>query len=117
MCVCVYIYSWPWNVLFCNLLEVKVQYILGCYYGLKFCGIIWKLWYYGMELVVFIQFRLYGTLFVQNSLYGTLFVQTRLYGSLYIAATDCVQVDFSNTECMKVVTVEWLLWYAQVIDN
>ena len=31
------------------------------------CGIIWKLWYYGMEVVVFIQFSLYGTLFVQNS--------------------------------------------------
>ena len=30
------------------------------------CGIIWKLWYYGMEVVVFIQFSLYGTLFVQN---------------------------------------------------
>ena len=96
-------------VLFCNLLEVevKVQYTLGCYYGMKFCGIIWKLWYYGMEVVVFIQF----------SLYGSLFVQIRLYGSLFIAATNCVQVDFSNTECIEVVIVEWLLWYAQVIDN
>ena len=73
------------------------------------CGIIWKLWYYGMEVVVFIQFSLYGTLFVQNSLYGTLFVQTRLYGSLFIVATYCVQVDFSNTEYMEVVIVEWLL--------
>ena len=67
-----------------------------------------------MEVVVFIQFSLYGTLFVQNSLYGTLFVQTKLYGSLFIAATDCVQVDFSNIECMEVVVMEWLLWYAQV---
>ena len=93
-------------MLFCNLLEVKVQYILGCYYGLKFCGIIWKLWYYGIELVVFIHFCLYGTLFVQNSLYGTLFVQTRLYGSLFITTTDCVQVDFSNIDYMEVVIVE-----------
>ena len=65
------------------------------------------LWYYGMEVVVFIQF----------SLYGTLFGQTRLYGSLFVVATDCIEVDFSNTECMEVVFVEWLLWYAQVIDN
>ena len=96
-------------MLFYNLLEVKVQYILGCYYGMKFCGIIWKLWYDGMEVVVFIQFSLYGTLFIQNSLYGTLFVQIRLYGSFIIVATDCVQVDFSNTECMEVVIVKWLL--------
>ena len=68
------------------------------------CGIIWKLWYYGMEVVAFIQL----------SLYGTLFVQMRLYGSLFISATDCVQVNFSNTECMEVIIVEWLLWYAQV---
>ena len=30
---------------FCNLLEIKVQFTPGCYYGMKFCGIIWKLWY------------------------------------------------------------------------
>ena len=99
-------------MLFCNLLEVKVQYTLGCYYGMKFCGIIWQLWYYGMEVVVLIQLSLYGTLFFQNSLYGTLFVQTRSFGSLFIVVTDCVQVDFFNTECMEVVIVEWLLWYA-----
>ena len=56
--------------------------------------VIWKLWYYG--------------------LYGTIFVQTRLYESLFIATTNCVQVDFSNIDCMEVVIVEWLLWYAQV---
>ena len=55
--------------------------------------IIWKLWYY--------------------SFYGTIVVQTRLYGSLFIAITDYVQVDISNIDCMKVVIVEWLLWYAQ----
>ncbi|KAK9991574.1 hypothetical protein SO802_026559 [Lithocarpus litseifolius] len=37
--------------------------------------------------------------------------------NLFIAATNCVQVDFFSTECMEVVIVEWLLWYAQVIDN
>ena len=78
------------------------------------CGIIWKLWYYGMEVVVFIQFSLYGTLFVQNSLHGRLFVQILLYWSFIIAATDCVQVDFSNIDRMKIVIVKWLLWYVQV---
>ena len=56
--------------------------------------VIWKLWYY--------------------NLYGIIFVQTRLYGSLFIATTDCVKVDFSNIDCMEVVIMEWLLWYAQV---
>ena len=62
---------------------IKVQYI---------SVVIWKLWYY--------------------SLYGTIFVQTRLYGSLFIATTDYIKVDFSNIDCMEVVIVECLLWYA-----
>ena len=37
---------------FCNLLEIKVQFTPGCYYGMKFCGIIWKLWYYLVVMVL-----------------------------------------------------------------
>ena len=47
-------------------------------------------------------------------MHGTIFVQIRLYESLFIATTDYVQVDFSNIDCMEVVIVKWLLWYAQV---
>ena len=57
--------------------------------------VIWKMWYY--------------------NLYGTIFVHIRLYESLFITTADCVQVDFSNMDCMEVVIMKWLLWYAQVI--
>ena len=83
----IYIYIYVAGLRMCFFV-IKVQYTPI---------VIWKLWYY--------------------SLYGTIFVQTRLYESLFIATTDCVQVDFSNIDCMEVVIVEWLLWYAQVIDN
>ena len=67
---------------FYNLLEVKVQYTPGCYYGMKLCGIIWKLWYYGMEVVVFIQFSLYGT---------------------YLSKTVCMEHNLSKPDYMEVL--------------
>ena len=50
-------------MLFCNLLKIKVQYTLGCYYGVKFCCIIWKLWYY-LEVVV-LWYGSYGIYSIQ----------------------------------------------------
>ena len=84
VCVYVCIYIYVASLGMCFFV-IKVQYTLV---------VIWKLWYY--------------------SLYGTIFVQIRLYESLFIATTDCVQIDFSNIDCMEVVIVEWLLQYAQV---
>ena len=81
MCICVYmcVYIYVVGLRMCFFV-IKVQYTPV---------VIWKLWYY--------------------SLYETIFVQIRLYESLFIATTDCVQVDFSNIDCMEVVIVEWLL--------
>ena len=87
VCVCVYIYVASLRMCFFVIYQ-KLRYN-------TLQIVIWKLWYY--------------------SLYRTIFVQTRLYESLFIATTDCVQVDFSNIDCMEAVIVEWLLWYAQVI--
>ena len=79
MCVYIYIYIYVAS-LGMWFFVIKVQYIPV---------VIWKLWYY--------------------SLYGTIFVQIRLYESLFIASTNCVQIDLSNIDCMKVVIVEWFL--------
>ena len=79
ICVCIYIYIYVAS-LGMWFFVIKVQYI---------SVVIWKLWYY--------------------SLYGTIFVQIRLYESLFIATINCVQVDFSNIDCMEVAIVEWLL--------
>ena len=79
VCVYIYIYIYVTGLVMCFFI-IKVQYTPV---------VIWKLWYY--------------------NLYGTIFVQIRLYESLFIATTDCVQVDFSNIDCMEVVIVEWLL--------
>ena len=79
ICVCVYIYIYVAGLGICFFV-INVQYTLV---------VIWKLWYY--------------------SLYGTIFVQIRLYESLFIATINCVQVDFSNIDCMEVVIVEWFL--------
>ena len=79
ICVCVYIYIYIIGLGMCFFV-IKVQYTPV---------VIWKLWYY--------------------SLYGIIFVQIRLYESLFIATTNCVQVDFSNIDCMEVVIVEWFL--------
>ena len=87
VCVCVYIYVASLRMCFFVIYQ-KLRYN-------TLQIVIWKLWYY--------------------SLYRTIFVQTRLYESLFIATTDCVQVNFSNIDCMEAVIVEWLLWYAQVI--
>ena len=86
VCVCIYIYVAGFGMCFFVIYQ-KLRYN-------TFQVVIWKLWYY--------------------SLYETIFVQTRLCGSLFIVTTDCVQVDFSNIDCMEVVIVEWLLGYAQV---
>ena len=83
--VYIYIYIYICSWPWNVLFVIKVQYTPV---------VIWKLWYY--------------------SLYGPIFVQTRLYESLFITTIDCVQVDFSNIDCMEVVIVEWLLWYAQL---
>ena len=69
----VYIYIYVASLGMCFFV-IKVQYTLV---------VIWKLWYY--------------------SLYGTIFVQIRLYESLFITTTNCVQVDFSNIDCMEVI--------------
>ena len=74
--ICVYIYRYIVGLGMCFFV-IKVQYT---------SVVIWKLWYY--------------------SLYGTIFVQIRLYESLFIATTDCVQVNFSNIDCMEVIIVE-----------
>ena len=44
VCVYMYIYicSWPWNVLFCNLLEVKVQYTPSCYMEVVVLQFVWN---------------------------------------------------------------------------
>ena len=81
MCIYMYIYIYIYVAsLGMCFFVIKVQYTLV---------VIWKLWYY--------------------SLYGTIFVQIRLYESLFVATTNCVQVEFSNIDCMKVVIVEWFL--------
>ena len=70
VCVCIYIYIYVAGLGMCFFV-IKVQYTPV---------VKWKLWYY--------------------SLYETIFVQIRLYESLFIATIDCIQVDFSNIDCM-----------------
>ena len=86
ICVCVYIYIYIYVAgLGMCFFVIKVQYTPV---------VIWKMWYY--------------------NLYGTIFVHIRLYESLFIATTNCVQVYFSNMDCMEGAIVKWLLWYTQV---
>ena len=82
VCVCIYICSQSWNVLFCNLLEVKVQYTPSCYMEvvvLQFVWnnifpnqIIWKFIYYYYRLCPsrFFSIQIVWTLLLWNDCYG-----------------------------------------------
>ena len=120
---------------FYNLLEVKVQYTPGCYYGMKLCGIIWKLWYLFnlvcMEHICPKQFVwniicpnqiIWKFYYCCYRLCPSRFFQYRVYGSCYcemvvmVCAGICMEHYLSKPNYMEVYLllpqiVEWLLWY------
>ena len=73
VCVCIYICSQSWNVFFCNLLEVKVQYTPSCYMEVVVLQFVWNnicpnqiikkfiYCYYRLCQSRFFQYRLYGS--------------------------------------------------------
>ena len=137
ICIYIYIYicSWPWNVLFCNLLEVQVQYTPSCYMEVVVLQFVWNnicpnqiIWkfiycYYRLCQNRFFQYRLYGSCY-----YGMVvmvcagncmehYLSTLDYMEFYLLLLQIVSKQIFPIQCMEVVIVEWLLWYAQVIDN
>ena len=136
VCVCIYIYVASLGMCFIVIYQ-KLRYN-------TLQVVIWKLWYYSLYGTIFFQTRLYGSLFITTTDYVQVdFFQYRLYGCCYcgmivmVCASNFMEYYFSKPDymkfyllllqivskqifpiqCMKVVIVEWLLWYAQVINN
>ena len=135
MCIYIYICNWPWNVLFCNLLEVKLQYTPSCYMEVVVLQFVWNnicpnqiIWkfiycYYRLCPSRFFQYRLYGSCYcgmvvmvcADNCMEH--YLSKPDYIEFYLLLLQIVSKQIFLIQCIEVVIVEWLLWYAQVIDN